>query len=397
MAKPRVLSGVQPTGNLHLGNYLGAIRNWVGLQDSHECLFMLADLHAITVPQNPADLTKNTRETAAAYIACGIDPEKSVIFPQSAVPMHSQLAWILNCHTPLGWLDRMTQFKEKSGTSSDNIFNSLLIAFSKQATKLVKFCEVSSKPTNPNASFDESGLGLHLELTRLKREIINLVEEANVIKNAKLGLYAYPVLMAADILGYHATHVPVGADQKQHLELTRDVAGAFNRAYGEEFFPLPQPIILPTAARVMSLTDGTKKMSKSDPSDYSRITLTDDADAIANKIKKAQTDSDPSLTFDEANRPSVANLLTIYAALSGSTPQKVVEQFATLKTGQFKAQLADLAVEKLSPITAKMRELMADSTTLDAILKRGAEAANSIAQPILSDTMKRVGFLQVHA
>ncbi len=332
MAKPRVLSGVQPTGNLHLGNYLGAIRNWVGLQDTHECLFMLADLHAITVPQDPTALTRNTRETAAAYIACGIDPAKSVIFPQSAVSMHAELAWILNCHTPLGWVNRMTQFKEKSGENKET---------------------------------------------------------------AALGLYAYPVLMAADILGYHATHVPVGEDQKQHLELARDIAGAFNRAYNEEFFPLPEPLILGTATRVMALTDGTKKMSKSDPSDYSRITLTDDADAIANKIKKAQTDSEPALTYDEVNRPSVANLLRIYAALSDSTPQAVAEQFSTLKTGQFKAQLAELAVEKLSPITTRMRELMADTATLDAILKRGAEAARAIASPVLGDTMKRVGFLQV--
>ena len=332
MAKPRVLSGVQPTGNLHLGNYLGAIRNWVGLQDTHECLFMLADLHAITVPQDPADLARNTRETAAAYIACGIDPAKSVIFPKSAMSMHAELAWILNCHTPLGWLNRMTQFKEKSGTHKEN---------------------------------------------------------------APLGLYAYPVLMAADILGYHATHVPVGEDQKQHLELARDIAGAFNRAYNEEFFPLPEPLILGTATRVMALTDGTKKMSKSDPSDYSRITLTDDADAIANKIKKAQTDSEPALTYDEANRPSVANLLRIYAALSDTTPQQVAGQFSQLKTGQFKAQLAELAVEKLSPITARMRELMADHTTLDAILAKGAEAARTIAGPVLQQTMQRVGFLKV--
>lgn len=345
MTKPRILSGVQPTGNLHLGNYLGAIRNWVGLQDSHECLFMLADLHAITVPQNPSDLQRHTRETAAAYIACGIDPEKSIIFPQSAVSMHAELAWILNCHTPLGWLNRMTQFKEKTGENKES---------------------------------------------------------------AALGLYAYPVLMAADILVYHATHVPVGADQKQHLELARDIAGAFNRAYppsvppasgGDErgggFFPLPEPIILPTAARVMSLTDGTRKMSKSDPSDYSRITLTDDADAIANKIKKAQTDSEPSLSFDEETRPSVANLLTIYAALEGSAPPQVVEKFSNLKTGQFKTQLAELAVEKLSPITARMRELMADTAMLDALLKSGAERARAIATPILAETMKRVGFLQV--
>jgi tryptophanyl-tRNA synthetase len=332
MPKPRVLSGVQPTGNLHLGNYLGAIRNWVPLQDTHQCLFMMADLHAITVPQNPADLTRNTRETAAAFIASGIDPDKSVLFPQSAVSIHAELAWILGNHAPLGWLNRMTQFKEKSGKHKEN---------------------------------------------------------------APLGLYAYPVLMAADILGYHATHVPVGEDQKQHLELARDIAGAFNRAYNEEFFPLPEPLIMPTAARIMSLRDGTKKMSKSDPSDYSRITLTDDADAISQKIRKAQTDSEPGISFDEEKRPSVANLLTIYAALSDSTPQKVAEQFSGKQTSEFKSALADLAVEKLAPITARMRELMADTATLDAILKRGAEAANEIARPILKETMKRVGFLQV--
>ncbi|MDX2095396.1 MAG: tryptophan--tRNA ligase [Alphaproteobacteria bacterium] len=332
MSKPRVLSGVQPTGNLHLGNYLGAIRNWVGLQDSHACLFMLADLHAITVPQNPADLRRNTRETAAAYIACGIDPKKSAIFPQSAVTMHSELAWILNCHTPLGWLNRMTQFKEKSGKNKEN---------------------------------------------------------------APLGLYAYPVLMAADILGYHATHVPVGEDQKQHLELARDIAGAFNRAYGEEFFPLPEPLILPTAARIMSLRDGSKKMSKSDPSDYSRITLTDDADAIAKKIRKATSDSTPGVTYEPATRPEIANLLTIYAALTDRTPQAVAEEFKSEQTSNFKSKLAEIAVEKLSPITANMRELMNDYSMLDALLKEGAERARAIATPIFTQARQRVGFLQV--
>lgn len=325
----RVLSGVQPTGNLHLGNYLGAIRNWVGLQDSHECLFMLADLHAITVPQNPADLTRHTRETAAAYIACGIDPKKSVIFPQSAVSMHAELAWILNCHTPLGWLNRMTQFKEKAGKERDN---------------------------------------------------------------AALGLYGYPVLMAADILVYHATHVPVGEDQKQHLELARDIAGAFNRAYGSEFFPLPEPLILPTAARVMSLRDGTKKMSKSDPSDYSRITLTDDADAIAKKIRKATSDSLEGVTYSPEERPEIANLLTIFAALSNQTPQQVAAQFASGQTSAFKAALAELAVESLAPITARMRELMQNTTLLDGILREGAEKARAIAAPILAATHALVGF-----
>jgi len=375
MKKPRILSGVQPTGNLHLGNYLGAIRNWVGLQDSHECLFMLADLHAITVPQNPADLTRNTRETAAAYIACGIDPKRSAIFPQSAVTMHSELAWILNCHTPLGWLDRMTQYKEKVGFSPSKTIETLNSQYSKLNS------ENDSAFTKRN---------------ELVEEWIGVTEEFESKRSkSKLGLYAYPVLMTADILGYHATHVPVGEDQKQHLELARDIAGAFNRAYGTEFFPLPQPLILGAATRVMSLTDGTKKMSKSDPSDYSRITLTDDADAIANKIKKAQTDSDPALTYDEKNRPSVANLLTIYAALDDTTPQQVAEKFSTLKTGQFKAQLADLAVEKLSPITARMRDLMDDHSTLDNLLKDGANQARAIAAPIFEETKRMVGFLQV--
>lgn len=330
--KPRVLSGVQPTGNLHLGNYLGAIRNWVPLQDTHECLFMLADLHAITVPQEPAALTRHTRETAAAYIACGIDPAKSIIFPQSAVSMHAELAWILNCHTPLGWLNRMTQFKEKSGKNKEA---------------------------------------------------------------APLGLYAYPVLMAADIIGYHATHVPVGEDQKQHLELARDIAGAFNRAYAQEFFPLPEPLIMPTAARIMSLRDGTKKMSKSDPSDYSRITLTDDADAIAQKIRKAKSDMLEGITYEPETRPEVANLLTIYAALADSTAAAVAESFTGAQTSAFKSALADLAVATLAPITARMRELMADTTSLDAILKTGAEKARAIASPILAQTMQHTGFLRV--
>lgn len=378
MAKPRVLSGVQPTGNLHLGNYLGAIRNWVGMQDSHECLYMLADLHAITVPQDPAALKRNTRETAAAYIACGIDPNKSAIFPQSAVTMHSELAWILNNHTPLGWLERMTQFKEKSDVVDEEALNEALDIL-----------------TNLDLDWESNPTG-----AKAAREAIAQIRETrktskNNRSRAQLGLFAYPVLMAADILGYHATHVPVGADQKQHLELARDIAGTFNRAYSEDFFPIPEPLIMGSATRVMSLTDGTSKMSKSDPSDYSRITLTDDADAIANKIKKAQTDSEPSLTYDEKNRPSVANLITIYAALSDNTPQKVVEQFSTLKTGQFKSQLADLAVAKLSPITAKMRELMEDDVALDAILKKGADKARSIAAPIHEQTMKRVGFLRV--
>jgi tryptophanyl-tRNA synthetase len=332
MTTLRVLSGVQTTGNLHLGNYLGAIKNWVPMQHTHDCLFMLADLHAITVPQDPALLKQHTREVAAGFIACGIDPKHAVIFPQSSVPEHAQLAWILNCHTPLGWLNRMTQFKEKSGKNKEQ---------------------------------------------------------------AVLGLYSYPVLQAADILLYHATHVPVGEDQKQHLELARDIAGAYNRAYGRDYFPLPEPLILPTAARVMSLRDGTKKMSKSDPSDYSRITLMDDADAIAQKIRKAKSDMVEGITYEPETRPEVGNLLTIYAALTETTPQAVANQFAASQTSAFKAALVEVAVEKLAPITARMRELMGDPALLDSILRAGVERARTIAAPVLAEVMAEVGFLRV--
>lgn len=327
--QPRVFSGVQPTGNLHLGNYLGAIKNWVGMQDRMPCVFGIMDMHAITVPQNAAELRRCSRETAAALLACGIDSEKSVVFVQSSVSAHAELAWILGCHTPLGWLNRMTQFKEKAGKHKEN---------------------------------------------------------------ASLGLYGYPVLMAADILAYHATHVPVGEDQKQHLELARDIAGAVNRACGEEFFPLPEPMILPTAARIMSLRDGTKKMSKSDESDYSRINLTDDADAIALKFRKAKSDMVEGISYDEAARPEIANLIQIFAALSDTTTEAIVAQFTNAQTSAFKQALADLAVAKLSPITARMRELMKDETMLDALLKRGAERASAIAAPLLQQTKQRTGF-----
>ncbi|PZP84869.1 MAG: tryptophan--tRNA ligase [Azospirillum brasilense] len=295
----------------------------------------------------------------------------------------------------------MTQFKEKAKYQNiENLSKELSEVIDRHVEKNIELVDFID--SNEKFSFDKShrAQNLFMESYHRTTEIIKLTTEYTKATNrtfddAKLGLFAYPVLMAADILGYKATHVPVGADQKQHLELARDIAGAFNRAYGEDFFPLPNPMIMPTAARVMSLTDGTKKMSKSDPSDYSRITLMDDADAIATKIKKAQTDSEPSLSYDPENRPSVSNLIGIYAALEGgSTPQQVVAQFANLKTGQFKAQLAELAVAKLSPITTHMRELMADTTTLDGILKRGAQAANDAAQPVLRAVKQRVGFLQ---
>lgn len=327
----RIFSGVQPTGNLHLGNYLGAIRNWVGLQDTHESIYCIVDLHAITLPQDPKALHRSTLETAAAFIACGINPEKSIIYPQSMVQAHTELSWILSCHTPLGWLNRMTQFKEKAGKKRDN---------------------------------------------------------------AALGLYAYPVLMAADVLAYHTTHVPVGEDQKQHLELARDIAGAFNRAYGEEFFPLVEPVIMDSAARIMSLRDGKKKMSKSDESEYSRINMTDDADAIATKFRKAKSDAIEGISYDVEERPEASNLIQIFAALSDQTIQQVANQYASSNFSTFKQELADLAVEKISPITAEMRRLMDDEASLLGLLRGGAEKADAIATPIMERTKELIGFVK---
>src|ERR1700739_4151033 len=282
----RIFSGIQPTGNLHLGNYLGAIRNWVALQNDYECIFCIVDLHALTLPQDPAEVRASTREVAAAYVAAGIDPERCIIFNQSMVSAHTELAWLLACLTPLGWLNRMTQFKEKAGRD---------------------------------------------------REM------------AGLGLYGYPVLMAADILLYKATHVPVGEDQKQHLELSRDIAGAFNRRYEREFFPLPEPMIFGAATRVMSLRDGTKKMSKSDTSDYSRINMTDDAETIALKIRKAKTDPLPlpESVKDAEARPEADNLLGIYAALADISREQAVERWAGKNFSEFKASLAELSSEVL--------------------------------------------------
>jgi tryptophanyl-tRNA synthetase len=330
----RVFSGMQPTGNLHLGNYLGALKNWVKMQDTHECYYCVVDLHAITVPQDPHKLRQAVRETAAAYIACGIDTKKSTLLVQSAVSAHAELMWILATHTPLGWLNRMTQFKEKSAKSRD------------------------------------------LEL---------------------LGLYAYPVLMASDILAYKANAVPVGEDQKQHIELTRDVAQAFNRAYDTEYFPLPEPMILGEATRVMSLRDGTKKMSKSDESDYSRINLTDDADAIALKFKKAKTDAEPlpdTLAALE-KRPEADNLVTIYASLADSTRSAVLKEFAGSQFSKFKPALTDMAVAKLAPITEKMRHLLAEPAEIDQILIRGAEHAGALTQKHMREIKDIVGLWSV--
>jgi tryptophanyl-tRNA synthetase len=329
----RIFSGVQPTGNLHLGNYLGAIRNWVALQRDYDCIFCIVDLHALTLPQDPDELRKNTREVTAAYIAAGIDPEACVIFNQSAVPGHSELAWLLGTITPLGWLNRMTQFKEKAGKHREN---------------------------------------------------------------AGLGLYSYPVLMAADILLYKATHVPVGEDQKQHLELARDIAGAFNRRYEREYFPLPEPQILGEATRVMSLRDGTKKMSKSDPSDYSRLTMTDDAATIEQKLKKAKTDPLPlpDSVKDLEARPEADNLVGIYAALSSRSREQVLATYAGKGFSEFKKDLADLAVSVLGPIGDEMRRLTADAGYVDGILRRGAERAGAIASRHMAEVKDIMGLLR---
>jgi tryptophanyl-tRNA synthetase len=329
----RIFSGIQPTGNLHLGNYLGAIRNWVALQRDYECIFCIVDLHALTQPQDPAELRASTREVTAAYIAAGIDPERCTIFNQSMVSAHTELAWLLGCLTPLGWLNRMTQFKEKAGKD---------------------------------------------------REM------------AGLGLYAYPVLMAADILAYKATHVPVGEDQKQHLELARDIAGAFNRRYECDFFPLPEPQIFGAATRVMSLRDGTKKMSKSDTSDYSRINMTDDADMIALKIRRAKTDPEPlPATIGELERrPEADNLIGIFGALAGLSPEAALARFAGCNFSELKSELSAVAVEVLGRIGGEMRRLTADPGYIDSILRKGAERASAIAIPVLRDAQKISGLLR---
>ena len=329
----RILSCMQPTANLHLGNYLGALKNWVALQNepNSECLYGVVDLHAITVPQEPEALLQATREIAAAYIAGGIDPDKSAIFVQSAIPAHSELMWLLATMTQMGKLERMTQFKDKAGKNAER---------------------------------------------------------------AGLGLFAYPVLMAADILIYKATHVPVGDDQKQHLELTRDVAATFNTRFGEDILVQPEPYIVGEATRVMSLQDGSKKMSKSDPSEKSRISLTDDADAIAKKIKKAQTDSDP-LPDDVKGlegRVGADNLVNIYAALAEISKDEVIAKYAGQGWGVFKPALADLAVEKLSPITSRMNELIGDQAELDRILAKGNETASEIAQKTVDEVRDVMGF-----
>lgn len=329
----RIFSGIQPSGGLTLGNYLGALKRFAVAQDrGEETVYCIVDMHAITVWQEPEKLRHATRELAAGFIASGIDPKRSILFNQSQVPAHAELAWIFNCVARMGWLRRMTQFKDKAGKHA---------------------------------------------------------EEASV------GLFAYPNLMAADILAYHATHVPVGEDQKQHLELTRDIAIKFNRDFGVDFFPVVEPVIEGAATRVMSLRDGTKKMSKSDPSDQSRINLTDDADAIASKIRKARTDPEPLPAELEGlkERPEARNLVNIYAALADLTPEAVLAEHGGQGFGAFKPALADLAVAKLSPLNAEMRRLMQDVAEIDRILGDGADRADAIAAPIVAKARNIVGMV----
>ncbi|MDT1987158.1 MAG: tryptophan--tRNA ligase [Planktomarina sp.] len=332
---PRVFSGIQPSGGLTLGNYLGAIKRFVDMQDDgrFETVYCMVDLHAITVWQDPQDLRRNTRELCAGFIAAGIDPTKSILFNQSQVPEHAQLAWVFNCVARMGWMMRMTQWKDKAGKNTEN---------------------------------------------------------------ASLGLFGYPALMAADILIYHATHVPVGEDQKQHLELTRDIATKFNNDFGVNFFPITEPVIEGAATRVMSLRDGTKKMSKSDPSDMSRLNMTDNTDALAKKIKKAKTDADPLPDNLEGltGRPEARNLVNIYAALNDTTPQQVIDEFAGQQFGNFKPKLADLVVAKLSPISSEMSRLMNEPGEIDKILMRGAHRGRELAVPILQKTYDIVGMLR---
>ncbi len=330
---PRVFSGIQPSGNLHLGNYLGALKRFVDWQDRDvESIYCMVDLHAITVWQNPKDLMQSTRELCAGFIAAGLDPEKAILINQSQVPEHAQLAWIFNCVARMGWMQRMTQFKDKAGKNA---------------------------------------------------------------QNASLGLFAYPALMAADILTYHATHVPVGEDQKQHLELTRDIATKFNHDYGVEFFPITEPVIEGAATRVMSLRDGSKKMSKSDVSDASRINMTDDAEAIAKKIRKAKTDPDalPSEAKGLEDRAEARNLVNIFAALNEQSVDQVLADVGGKQFSEFKPMLVDLAVAKLSPISTEMARLMQHQDEIDKILTRGSERARAITAPILRQTYEIVGMV----
>ena len=329
----RICSGAQPTGNLHLGNYLGAIRNWVKLQDSYECIYCVVDMHAITIFKEPDELVHNVHEVAACMLAAGVDPKKHILFNQSRVPAHAELAWVLNCVARIGWMSRMTQFKDKAGKNREN---------------------------------------------------------------ASLGLFAYPSLMAADILVYKATKVPVGEDQKQHLELARDIAVKFNNDYKCNVFPLPEPVMLGTSRRVMSLRDASKKMSKSDPSDYSRINLADDADTIALKFRKAKTDPMPlpETTDGFEGRPEALNLVNIYAGVRDITTEEALKEVGGQEFSQFKKVLTDAVVAELEPISKEMHKIVQDTAYIDSVLRDGAERANKLAQPVLNEVYDTIGFLR---
>ena len=333
MFTKRILSGVQPSGDLHLGNYLGAIKNFVTLQSDYECLYCIVDLHAVTVWQDPEKLAQQTREVVAAFIASGINPKKSTIFNQSQVHEHTQLAWIFNCVVRMGWINRMTQFKDKAGKDREN---------------------------------------------------------------ASVGLFSYPILMAADILIYKATHVPVGDDQKQHLELCRDIAQKFNHDFKKEVFPIIEPVIMKKAARVMSLRDATNKMSKSDLSDYSRIMLNDNAIAIENKIKKAKTDSKPfpENLINAQSRPEAYNLIMIYATINNVEIEKVIEEFANKDFSNFKQKLSESIITVLEPINLEMKKLLDDQNYLDSIISNGTIKARNIAKPVINEVYDKLGFLR---
>ncbi|MCC2646736.1 MAG: tryptophanyl-tRNA synthetase [Rickettsiaceae bacterium] len=330
--KKRVLSGIQATGTMHLGNYLGAIKNWLNMQEDYECFFFIADLHAITIDRDPAELKKSIIYATAAYLACGLDPKKVTIFAQSSVKEHAELAWILGCSTPLGWLNRMTQFKDKSGANGEN---------------------------------------------------------------ANLGLYSYPVLMSADILLYNADIVPVGEDQKQHLELARDIAGVVNRKFNSNLIKVPEPMIQATVKRIMSLKDGTKKMSKSDPSDQSRINLTDNADTIMQKLKRAQTDSELAIYFDADKRPAISNLLNIYSAMTGKEITEIVSNYEGKGFAIFKQDLAELLISHFAPITAKLNDYLKNQDYILGVLEQGANQAREVAEGHLKIIKEAYGFLNI--
>jgi tryptophanyl-tRNA synthetase len=327
----RVVSGIQPSGTMHLGNYLGAIKNWLPMQSQHQCLFFLADLHTITVPQDPAALRHNIIATTATYLAAGLDPKQVTLFAQSSITEHAELGWILSCMTSLGWLERMTQFKDKAGTEKDR---------------------------------------------------------------ASLGLFSYPVLQAADVLIYKADLVPVGEDQRQHLELARDIAGSFNRHTKNNYFKLPEAMIMKDAARIMSLRDGTNKMSKSDPSDLSRINLIDNADTIMQKVKKAKSDSIAEIYYDKEKRPEVSNLLEIYACLTDKKTPEIISQYQGKLFGQFKNDLAEILIEKITPIGLNIQELQKNQDYVLQVLREGAEKAKALAEVNISEIKQLCGFLK---